>query len=398
MRLPLLLLLPAALAAETPGPQPATRFAVSKDGTRIAFDVSGPASAPAIMLLHGGGQHRAVWREAGYVDRLAGEFRVINVDIRGNGESGKPADVASYAIERIVEDFLAVADSAGARTFSVWGFSYGANVGRYLASRSPRVQSMVYIGIPFGAAVGGRFQAAVNQMQNRPAWISAMLAYPPVEPAQMPVPTLWIAGTANVGTMESVAEYRDKLAGTKVTLATFDGLTHAQELSRIDVVFPREVAFTRQAAARASGPAAQGAPPAALSASLAEAIVAGCKAHSAAKRQSHAIAVLDGGANLVAALRMDGNRAGIMAFALAKARAVAQWGFPTAAMADAARETPGFANAPDVVTVAGGVPVYSSDGRTLLGAVGVSGEAPADDVACAEAGIRAAGLAHARGR
>jgi len=143
---------------------------------------------------------------------------------------------------------------------------------------------------------------------------------------------------------------------------------------------------------------AQSSTPVTLTAAAAEAVVAGCKAHSTAKGQSHAIAVFDAGANLVAALRMDGNRAGIMAFAMAKGRAVAMWGFSTAAMADAARETPGFGNAPDVVTVPGGVPIYSADGRTMLGSVGVSGEAPADDVACAEAGVRAAGLKHAPAR
>ena len=138
--------------------------------------------------------------------------------------------------------------------------------------------------------------------------------------------------------------------------------------------------------------------PATLSAANAEAVINGCKAHSTAKRQSHAIAVYDAGANLVAVLRMDGNRAGIMAFAMAKGRAVAMWGFATAQMADAAKETPGFASAPDVVTVPGGVPIFSADGRTMLGSVGVSGEAPADDVACAEAGIKAAGLSPARSR
>jgi uncharacterized protein GlcG (DUF336 family) len=95
---------------------------------------------------------------------------------------------------------------------------------------------------------------------------------------------------------------------------------------------------------------------------------------------------------------MDGNRAGIMSFAMAKARAVARWGFSTAAMQNAARDTPGFAAAPDVVTVPGGVPIYSADGRTLIGGVGVSGEAPADDAACAEAGIRSAGLVFERAR
>lgn len=136
----------------------------------------------------------------------------------------------------------------------------------------------------------------------------------------------------------------------------------------------------------------------ALDARTAQAIVAGCAAHAAAKRQSHAIAVVDTGGHLVAALRMDGNGSGIMDFSLAKAQAVAAWGFPTGQMEQAAKETPGFAKAPHVVTVAGGVPVWSADGKTRIGGVGASGEAPADDAACAEAGIAAAGLRSSRVR
>jgi len=135
-----------------------------------------------------------------------------------------------------------------------------------------------------------------------------------------------------------------------------------------------------------------------LDARTAQAIVAGCAAHATAKKQSHAIAVVDVGGHLVAALRMDGNGSGIMDFSMAKAEAVAAWGFPTAQMEQAARETPGFARAPHVVTVAGGVPVWSTDGKTRIGAVGASGEAPADDAACAEAGIAAAGLRTSRTR
>jgi glc operon protein GlcG len=139
------------------------------------------------------------------------------------------------------------------------------------------------------------------------------------------------------------------------------------------------------------------APAAGVGAEAAQAIIAGCVRHAATRRQSHAIVVVDGGGRLVAALRMDGNGFGIMDFALAKAQAAAAWGFATARMAEGAQATPGFAAAPHVVIVAGGVPVFSADGGERLGAVGVSGEAPADDAACAEAGIAAAGLRSSRG-
>ena len=93
---------------------------------------------------------------------------------------------------------------------------------------------------------------------------------------------------------------------------------------------------------------------------------------------------------------MDGNPPGATDFAMQKATAVTYWQFSTADMQTAAKETPGFGTAPRVVTVPGGLPVFSADGKTFIGAVGVSGEAPTDDAACAEAGVKAAGLASKR--
>jgi uncharacterized protein GlcG (DUF336 family) len=133
-----------------------------------------------------------------------------------------------------------------------------------------------------------------------------------------------------------------------------------------------------------------------LDARAAEAIVRGCAAHAVVKKQSEAIVVVDAGGHILAALRMDGNGSGIFDFALAKAQAAAAWGFSTAEMLNSARGTPGFERAPHVVIVPGGAPVFSADGKTRVGAVGVSGEAPADDTECAEAGIKAAGLRSTR--
>ena len=240
-----LLIVSALYAQDAP-----SRFATSRDSTRIAYDVTG--TGPAVMLLHGGGQNRKSWHELGYVNRLASEFTVITVDIRGNGDSDKPTTKAAYAIERLVEDLEAVADAAGASQVTVWGFSYGANIGRYFASRTNRVRAMVYIGIPFGPAADPVFRDAILARLQNPAtppvaaaWMGALLEYPPVQPADMRCPTLWVVGTANQAAFDSARTYRGSLAGTKVTLELVDGLTHAQELTRVDEVFPKELAFTR---------------------------------------------------------------------------------------------------------------------------------------------------------
>ena len=140
------------------------------------------------------------------------------------------------------------------------------------------------------------------------------------------------------------------------------------------------------------GAAAPAQSPSVLDARAAQAIVAGCAVHASAKRQSEAIVVVDTGGHVIASLLMDGNSSGIYDFAMAKAQAAAAWGFSTAQMMKSVTETPGFANAPHVVTVPGGLPIWSADGKVRIGAVGVSGEAPPDDAECAEAGVMAAGL------
>ncbi len=257
----------------------ATRFVRSPDGTRIAYDISG--SGPTVVLLHGGGQTRRVWHERGYVQRLRTRFTVITIDLRGNGESDRPATAQAYAIDRLMADVLAVADEAGAKQFVLWGFSYGANIGRYIASsQSDRVRAMVYIGIPFGAAASGSFGQMIRELRakwapivdayqagrldltslsdadretwqrrNVPftlAWLSAMLEYGPVEPRDMRCPTLWLVGTRNENALESARAYKDSLAGTRVSLELVDGLTHADELDQIDRVFPLELEFTQR--------------------------------------------------------------------------------------------------------------------------------------------------------
>ena len=237
------LLLAAVLMLAGTQAAPRTQFATSTDGTKIAYDTTG--SGPVVILLHGGGANRRSWHDAGYVARLAKEFTVVTMDIRGNGQSDSPPTAAAFSPTRLNQDVLAVANAVKAERFVLWGFSYGANVGRYLAAVSDRVRGMVYIGIQFGPAAEGMFREYILGLPNRPAWLAAILDYPPVEPSHMRSPTLWVVGTANEGAYTSAKAYQPKLAGTRVTLAVFDGLTHSQEFTSIDQVLAKEVEFTR---------------------------------------------------------------------------------------------------------------------------------------------------------
>src|SRR3546814_15471341 len=82
-------------------------------GVRLEAEVGGTDDDPAVLLIHGAGQTRAVW--AGVADALvqAGR-RVISLDMRGHGGSEWPAD-GRYAVEALVEDLREVLAKLGSR-------------------------------------------------------------------------------------------------------------------------------------------------------------------------------------------------------------------------------------------------------------------------------------------
>ena len=252
-----------------------TLYAQSPDGTQIAFDVTG--DGPTIILLHGGGGSRQNWHEAGYVDGAKDSFRVIAMDIRGHGESDKPIDKASYTTDKLVQDILAVADYCKAKSFVLWGFSYGGNISRYLAAQSDRVAGSIIMGIPFGPGVSDEGRTYIENMEDhwRPilraqedntldwdtlsnedqvvlkednptlflAWLSAILKWTAVLPSDLHSPALWLIGSENKGAMASLSEHQESMPKS-VQVHVIEGLTHEQEFTEIDKVLPVMLEFT----------------------------------------------------------------------------------------------------------------------------------------------------------
>ncbi|MEZ5286400.1 MAG: alpha/beta hydrolase [Vicinamibacterales bacterium] len=258
-------------------------MASSPDGTRIAYEKTG--SGPAIILLHGGGQTRKSWAEMGYVERLSKKYTVISMDMRGSGESGRPDTAEAYSLDHVLADVLAVADAAGATRFHLWGFGHGASVGRYLAARSDRVISAVLVGADMGPTLSGVVKDAILAMRarwqplleqdkagtldlsklspgDREAWksgvavqaiaLGALAEYPPVEPADIMAPTLWLIGAADESGMEHAKEYEGKLSGTKVTFKQLSGLSYSDSFSRVEPVMAEVEPFLASTAAPSS--------------------------------------------------------------------------------------------------------------------------------------------------
>jgi len=92
-------------------------FAVSKDGTRIAFEKIG--NGPALVLVGGALSHRNGGKPL--AGKLLDRFTVYTYDRRGRGES---SDTKPYAVDREIEDLAALIEQAGSKAY-LYGVSSG---------------------------------------------------------------------------------------------------------------------------------------------------------------------------------------------------------------------------------------------------------------------------------
>jgi pimeloyl-ACP methyl ester carboxylesterase len=146
--------------------------AVAEDGVSIAFEDLGHGEP--LVLLHGITESRESWHEAGYVEQfLQRGRRLILVDCRGHGRSGKPHDPAAYSGRRRAADIIAVLDQAGIRRAAFMGHSMGGVIALATAAYHPdRVSALVVNGAhPFAEDLTS-LRAAFKD--NFEAWLTLL--------------------------------------------------------------------------------------------------------------------------------------------------------------------------------------------------------------------------------
>ncbi|KQR40544.1 hypothetical protein ASF80_10750 [Microbacterium sp. Leaf159] len=110
----------------------ATSITVDCDGIEIAAEVRG--SGPAVLLLHGYPETKAMWNAV--ATALAEDHTVVAADLRGYGDSAKPRG-ASYAKRDMARDQFLLMRELGHERFAVIGHDRGARVGHRLALDHP---------------------------------------------------------------------------------------------------------------------------------------------------------------------------------------------------------------------------------------------------------------------
>lgn len=113
--------------------------AESSDGTPIAYTLGGRRDGEPLLMIQGLGADSRGWvmqRRA-----LAGRFRLIAVDNRGVGRSGRPP--GPYDLSQMAEDSMAVLDHAGYGSAHVIGASMGGIIAQVIAVlHAERVRSL----------------------------------------------------------------------------------------------------------------------------------------------------------------------------------------------------------------------------------------------------------------
>lgn len=211
------------------------------DGCTLAYDVSGPATAPGLVLLHALGLDRTLWDDV--APALTRTHRVVRLDFRGHGQSGTPD--APWTIDRLGRDVLTVMDHLGIERADVAGVSLGGLVTLWLGIHAPaRVRSLVPANtaarIGTAESWGDRIRTVMSQG---------------LEPMAVAAPPRWFTPSFIEGSPARVAACTEVLRATSVA-----GYLHTCALLR-DTDLRADVSAIRAATAVVGGTADVATPP-----------------------------------------------------------------------------------------------------------------------------------------
>jgi (E)-2-((N-methylformamido)methylene)succinate hydrolase len=120
-------------------------FAERAGGPRIRYVVEGQGEP--LTLVHGVGANLQSWDDV--AKRLTPHFKVVRMDLRGHGSSGRIADCT---LDDLADDVRLVWDTLGIRRSHLAGFSLGGLIAQSLAlSDAGRIDRLAII-----SAVAGR--------------------------------------------------------------------------------------------------------------------------------------------------------------------------------------------------------------------------------------------------
>jgi pimeloyl-ACP methyl ester carboxylesterase len=130
------------------GPAQAQQAAQSFDSNGVQIQYVDQGRGAPVVLLHGfTGSYARHWEGPGVIGALeSAGYRVIAMDCRGHGQSGKPHDASQYGLE-MVQDVLRLLDHLHIDRAHIVGYSMGGGIAAQLLVRYPnRVKTVTLLG------------------------------------------------------------------------------------------------------------------------------------------------------------------------------------------------------------------------------------------------------------
>ncbi len=118
----------------------------SFDGTQIHYEVRGEGTS--VVLLHGFIVDGRSWEGTPvYHQLLRAGFKVVTLDLRGNGRSDRPHDLAAYEHDAEARDVMGLTRALGLDRYAVVGYSRGSIIASRLLLLDDRVERGVLGGM-----------------------------------------------------------------------------------------------------------------------------------------------------------------------------------------------------------------------------------------------------------
>jgi pimeloyl-ACP methyl ester carboxylesterase len=118
----------------------------SFDGTMIHYDVKGEGRP--VVLLHGFISNSNSWKNSKLVSALVtAGFKVVTLDLRGNGLSDKPHEVSAYENNAEIKDVMALMKFLGFKKYDVIGYSRGAILVARMLTLDKNIRTAVLGGV-----------------------------------------------------------------------------------------------------------------------------------------------------------------------------------------------------------------------------------------------------------
>jgi pimeloyl-ACP methyl ester carboxylesterase len=150
------------LIAAPASPQQTGPASFDSNGVKIQYVDRG--QGVPVVLLHGfTGSYARHWEGPGVMDALqTAGYRVIAMDCRGHGQSGKPHDASQYGVE-MVHDVVRLLDHLHIDRAHIVGYSMGGAIANQLLARYPvRVRTATLL----GAGWEGEDLTAITSFMN----------------------------------------------------------------------------------------------------------------------------------------------------------------------------------------------------------------------------------------